>query len=70
MVDGAEFLIGYQRLAFLSILSQRIQNSAPSTILWRQSILGTNCHSQALKAYVSQEILNWHSLRHSHSAEI
>ena len=22
-----------------------------------------------LKAYVSQEILNWHSLRHSHSAE-
>ena len=22
------------------------------------------------KAYVSQEILNWHSLRHSHSAEI
>ena len=23
-----------------------------------------------LKAYVSQEILNWHSLRHSHSAEI
>ena len=24
----------------------------------------------ALKAYVSQEILNWHSLRHSHSAEL
>jgi hypothetical protein len=23
-----------------------------------------------LKAYVSQEILNWHSLRHSHSAEL
>ena len=23
----------------------------------------------ALKAHVSQEILNWHSLRHSHSAE-
>ena len=23
---------------------------------------------QVLKAYVSQEILNWHSLRHSHSA--
>ena len=22
------------------------------------------------KAYVSQEILNWHSLRHSHSAEL
>ena len=22
-----------------------------------------------LKAYVSQEILNWHSLRHSHSAD-
>jgi hypothetical protein len=22
-----------------------------------------------LKAYVSQKILNWHSLRHSHSAE-
>ena len=22
-----------------------------------------------LKAYVSQEVLNWHSLRHSHSAE-
>ena len=24
---------------------------------------------QNLKAYVSQKILNWHSLRHSHSAE-
>ena len=38
MVDGARFLISYQRLAFLSILSQRhpIQNAAPSTILWRQ----------------------------------
>ena len=27
-------------------------------------------HSLSLKANVSQKILNWHSLRHSHSAEI
>ena len=38
MVDAAEFLISYQWLAFLSNFSwwQLIQNSAPSTIVWRQ----------------------------------
>ena len=29
-----------------------------------------NWHCLSLKAYVSQEILNWHSHRHSHSAEL
>ena len=38
MVDGTKFWISYQWPAFLSIPScrQLIQNSAPSTILWRQ----------------------------------
>ena len=38
MVDGAQFGISCQRLAFLISLShlQLIQNSAPSTIVWRQ----------------------------------
>ena len=38
MVDGAKFWISCQWLAFLSIFSrwQLIQNSAPSTIMWRQ----------------------------------
>ena len=38
MVDGDEFWISWQWLAFLSILSrwQLIQKSAPSTIVWRQ----------------------------------
>ena len=31
-------------------------------IIWKQKY-------SRLKAYVSQEILNWHCLRHSHSAE-
>ena len=29
-----------------------------------------NIGPRGLKAYVSQEILNWHSIRHSHSAEL
>ena len=38
MVDGAEFWISRQWLAFLSSFShwQVIQNPAPSTIVWRQ----------------------------------
>ena len=38
MVDGAQFWISYQQLAFLSIPGrwQLIQNSAQSTIRWRQ----------------------------------
>ena len=38
MVDGDEFWISCQWLTFLSILShwQPIQNSAPSTMVWRQ----------------------------------
>ncbi len=31
---------------------------------------GHVAYFSCLKAYVSQEILNWHSLRHSHSAEL
>ena len=38
MVDGAEFWISSKQPAFLSSFSptQVIQNSAPSTIVWRQ----------------------------------
>ena len=32
--------------------------------------IGTDQKYSRLKAYVSQEILNWHSLKHSHSAEL
>ena len=43
--DGAEFLIRYQRLAFLSNFSwwQLIQNSASSTIMWRQCDIWVGC---------------------------
>ena len=42
-------------------LISNTSNTYPST-KW-------NLQYSTLKAYVSQEILNWHSLRHSHSVE-
>ena len=46
MVDGSEFWIGYQRLAFLSGFSrwQLIQKSATSTIVWCQCDIRITFH--------------------------
>ena len=60
MVDGANFSISYQRLAFLSIFGswQLIQNLVPSTIVWRDIRIEENfaflhkCYSYSLENIV------------------
>ena len=77
---GAPRILKIQRFPLsISILGQKACILGPTIFKipqpnWHYSgyykIFQTNYNNCTFKANVSQEILNWHSLRHSHSADI
>ena len=83
LVTGVAGFIGSNLLESLLILNQKVvgldnfdtghQHNINQAIEDANNTTGEDLSNNfkfiTLKAYVSQEILNWHSLRHSHSAE-
>ena len=63
------FQTGYTKLERFFHKNQDTQRKLLNLENWRNGGGVKNCQNLAFKAYVSQEILEWHSLRHSHSAE-
>jgi hypothetical protein len=57
--------LGQGTRAMSAIWKSKVEN-----VLCIEKQVSISMIEEGLKANVSQEILNWHSLRHSHSADI
>ena len=66
MVDGSEFLISYQQLAFLSNFSgsQLIKDLAPSTIMWCQCDIWIDWFFDSFLELVSKELNHLAAILH------